>query len=225
MADTPTHPSEADTPMHQSGIDPYRFWSLGAGRPYSFRPDGEEDEGRQWIPLLLRLKGCSAQDFAAGLHITAPEKRAAWQSAVQVPSLYTDSPITLGDDPYITASINVGYLEKDFLEDEELRADLRRAIESVTPGLPLDRDALFGETPPSPSEGGGGGLKGTDGSSPPPRAAMQAAPARRSPPLDGPRTATRASPTGGGAFAAAPAPPPIVVMGIIDDGIAFANER
>ncbi len=232
MVDTPRHPSEADTPMDQSGIDPYLFWLLGVGRPYYFTPDGEEDEGRQWIPLLLRLKGYTAQEFADGLHITAQEKRAAWQSAVQVPSLYTDSPIPLGDDPYITASINVGYFEKNFLEDEELRADLRRAIESVTPGLPLDRDALFGETPP-PEDGRG--LKGTDGNSPPPaaagrrspppRAAMQAAPALRSPPLDGPRTATRASPTGGGAVAAAPAPPPIVVMGIIDDGIAFANER
>jgi hypothetical protein len=215
------------------------------GRFYYFSPDGEENEGRQWIPLLLRLKGYSAQDFAAGLHITASEKRVAWQSAVRVPSLYTDSPIPLGDDPYITASINVGYLEKDFLEDEELRADLRRAIESVTPGLPLDRDALFGKTPPPPPEGGSG-PKGTDGSSPPPtagemevapgrqppppRAAMQAAPARRSPPPDGPRTATGPrltddDPPDDDPPDDDPAPPPIVVMGIIDDGIAFAHER
>jgi hypothetical protein len=210
------------------------------GRSYYFSPDGEEDEGRQWIPLLLRLKGYSAQDFAAGLHITASEKRVAWQSAVRVPSLYTDSPIPQGDDPFITASINVGYLEKDFLEDEELRADLRRAIESVTPGLPLDRDALFGETPPPPPEGGSG-PKGTDGSSPPPtagemeaaprrqppppRAAMQAAPAPRSPPPDGPRTATGRRLTDDDPPDDDLAPPPIVVMGIIDDGIAFAHER
>jgi hypothetical protein len=228
MVDTPRqpprHPSEADPPTDQSGIDPYLFWLLGIGRPYYFSPDGEEDEGRQWIPLLLRLKGYSAQDFAAGLHITASEKRVAWQSAVRVPSLYTDSPIPQGDDPFITASINVGYLEKDFLEDEELRADLRRAIESVTPSLPLDRDALFGETPPPPE--GGGGLKGTDGSSPPPpAAAMQAAPARRSPSPDGPRTATGRRLTDDDPPDDDPAPPPIVVMGIIDDGIAFANER
>src|SRR4029453_17017879 len=191
MVDTPRHPGTAGSPMDQSGIDPYLFWLLGMGRFYYFSPDGEENEGRQWIPLLLRLKGYSAQDFAAGLHITASEKRVAWQSAVRVPSLYTDSPIPLGDDPYITASINVGYLEKDFLEDEELRADLRRAIESVTPGLPLDRDALFGKTPPPPP-GGGGGPKGRDGTSPPPTAGeMEVAPGRQPPP---PRAAMQAGP-------------------------------
>jgi hypothetical protein len=207
MVDTPSHPSTTDPPTDQSGIDPYLFWLLGIGRPYYFSPDGAEDEGRQWIPLLLRLKGFTAQEFAEGRHITAREKWPAWQSAVRVPSLYTHPTIPLGDDPYITASINVGYLLKNFLEDEELRADLRRAIESVTPGLPLDRNALIGETPPP---------------TPPKR---QPEPVRPPPPGGVGRRAQRVQQPRVGPQALMQAPPPTVVMGIIDDGIAFAHER
>lgn len=203
MVDTPRHPREDDPPNEQSGIDQYLFWLLGIGRPSYFSPDGEEDEGRQWIPLLLHLQGFTAQEFADGLHITAREKRAAWRSSVRVPSLYTDSTLPLGDDPYITAIVNVGYFEKDFLDDEELRADLRRAIESVTPGLPLDREALIGDdTQPSTPE--------PDHSPPPGGAGTRPQPAQQ--PQAQPR-------------ALVVPPPPTVVMGIIDDGIAFAHER
>ena len=124
-----------DTKLQQSGIDPYIFWLLGQGRNYYFLP-GRQHE---WIPLLLLLSDeFTAQEFAEGAHITAEQKRVAWRRAIQVPSLYTDSPLIAGKGAYITASVSVDYLLKDFVEDEELRADLRRAIRTLTPGLPLD---------------------------------------------------------------------------------------
>lgn len=174
-----------DPVMHQGGIDPYIFWLLGQGKPYYFLPD-RQPEGQEWMPVLLRLReGLTARDFGEGLHITSREKRAAWQDAVQVPELYTESQIGADEGPYITALMNAGWITKDFIGDEELRADLRRAVESITPGLTLDRDSL----PP---------------------------PGRRTKPQQ-----QYSAPQ----EEAAPAPANTVVMGIIDDGIAFAHER
>jgi hypothetical protein len=166
-----------DAPLHQSGIDPYIFWLLGEGKQYYFLPGRQQE----WIPLFLLLSDeFTAQEFADGAHITATERRVAWQRAVRVPSLYTDSTIVAGKGSYITAFMSASYLLKDFVEDEGLRADLRRAVRTVTPGLPLD-------TPPPTTE-----------------RRQKAA------------VATAEAPT---------APSNTVVMGIIDDGIAFAHER
>src|SRR5216683_1789794 len=166
-----------DAPLHQSGIDPYIFWLLGEGKQYYFLPGRQQE----WIPLFLLLSDeFTAQEFADGAHITATERRVAWQRAVRVPSLYTDSTIVAGKGSYITAFMSASYLLKDFVEDEGLRADLRRAVRTVTPGLPLD-------TPPPTTE-----------------QHRKAA------------VATAAAPT---------VPSNTVVMGIIDDGIAFAHER
>ena len=175
-----------------SGIDPYLFWLLGQGRSYYFLP-GRQHE---WIPLLMLLSDeLTVQEFADGAHITGPEKRSAWQSAIRVPSLYTDPTIDAGKGSYITASMSTDYLLKDFLEDEELRADVRRAVRSVTPGLPLDTPPA----PPAPTER----LRGK-------KAAGRKAAGRKA------AVRKAAGPT---------APRGTVVMGIIDDGIAFAHER
>jgi hypothetical protein len=175
-----------DTRLQQSGIDPYMLWLLGEGRNYYFLP-GRQHE---WIPLFLLLSDeFTAQEFEHGAHITAAQKRVAWRRAIQVPSLYTDSPLVAGKGAYITASVNVDYLLKDFVEDEELRADLRRAIRTLTPGLPLDASSL-------PS---------TDDTRPPKGERQREAAMARA--------------------AAPPAPGNTVIMGIIDDGIAFGHER
>ncbi|MGH6961033.1 MAG: hypothetical protein ACREE7_11155, partial [Dongiaceae bacterium] len=143
----------------------------------------------EWIPLLLRLsEGLTAQEFADGQHLTGEQRRIAWRNAVQVPELYTESRIGAGDGPYITALMSAGYLMKDFLEDEQLRIDLRRAIETVTPGLTLDRTSL---PPPGPK----------------------------------PPKPKKPQPDAEAAEKVAAAPANTVVMGIIDDGIAFAHER
>jgi Subtilase family len=180
----------ADVSTERSGIDPYIFWLLGEGRRYYFLP-GRQDEGLEWISVLLRLaKGITARDFAAGDHIGDPAKRRAWVSAVRVPSLYTDSRIGAGEGPYVTAIMRMSYLMKDFVEDPDLRLDLRRAIETVTPGLPLSRASWpppESTTPPPPEEWRSEARRAKD--------------------------------------SARLAPADTVVIGIIDDGIAFAHER
>jgi hypothetical protein len=173
------------------GIDPYFFWVLGEGRRYFFLP-GRQPEGHEWMPLLLRLsKGITAQDFASGQHITAEEKRGAWQDSVRVSSLYTESRIGAGDGPYITAMVRAAYLLDALARDPELRADVRRAVESVTPGRPLDAASL-----PPPGR-----------ATPPPKHDRHH--------HEGPQPRR----------ADEPAPSTTVVMGVIDDGIAFAHEQ
>lgn len=172
------------------GVDPYIFWILGAGKRYFFLPRRHK-EGQEWLPLLLRLRKTdsegnriTANTFANGLHIRAREKRSAWMSAVRVPSLYTESEIGAGEGPYITAIVRADYLLDDFAGDDELREDIRGAIETVTPSLPLDWTSLPpSESPEQPAKG-------------------PAEPA-----------------------ADAPVPRGTVIMGVIDDGIAFAHER
>ena len=185
MADT------SDDAGDLRGIDPYIFWILGAGRRYFFLP-GRHKEKEEWLPLLLRLRETdavgnriTADSFANGLHIRAREKRSAWMSAVRVPSLYTESEIGAGEGPYITALVQADYLLDDFARDDELREDIRSAVESVTPSLPLDSTSL---------------------------------PSSESPAAPGPQEP--ADPV-----AEAPVPEGTVIMGVIDDGIAFVHER
>ncbi len=180
-----------DTSDVFKGIDPYVFWILGPGKHYFFLPG----RGKQWLPLLIRLKEkdsfgnrITAKSFAEGEHLSE-RRRQAWQDAIQVPTLFTESRIGANEGPYVTALMSVDYIGKDFVEDPDLRAEIRGAVESVSPSRPLDAAAL-----------------------PPSQGALQpeAAPLKKES-LE--TTADVALPEGS------------VIMGIIDDGIAFAHER
>ena len=128
-------------------IDPDLLWVLGPGRRYFFLP-GRQEEGHEWLPLLVRLrakdasgKDVTAESFARGEHLSE-QRRAAWQRAIRVPSLYTNSEIGAKNASYITAMMNMDYVLHDFADDAELREEVRGAVVTVEPGRPLDVGAL-----------------------------------------------------------------------------------
>jgi hypothetical protein len=51
-----------------NGIDPYIPWIMGPGRPYFFLP-GRQPSGEERMPMLVRLKKGTAQDFATGANL------------------------------------------------------------------------------------------------------------------------------------------------------------
>lgn len=172
MADPSTGEERIDALI---GEDPYIPWIMGPGAPFYFLP-GRQPQGQERVPLLVRLKKGTAQEFAEGAHL--PEfARSEWQNSVSVSPLFTQSIAGSYAAPYLVAIVAASYLR-------EMSAEVRRRtagiVESVTPGLPLDSTAL-----PPPDE------KPTQ--APPPQIL--------------------------------PATQGTVVMAVIDDGIAFANER
>src|SRR5262249_56617342 len=194
MTNTSLHEGNGDAPLSQSGIDPYLPWILGAGARYYFLT-GLEGEEREWLSLLLRLsKGVTAQSFAQGAHITDAEKRSTWCNSVRVPTLFTQSRIGADKGPYITAFIRRDYLMKDFFEHGDLRRDLRNAIESATPGLPLDRNALFAAEDASPPADRRRGAAAATGGDRPSIGGPQTATDHGRPSTGGPRTATDRGP-------------------------------
>jgi hypothetical protein len=63
------------------GGNPYVDWAWGPGRPYFFRP-GLQPEHEQRMPLLLQLKGITAQDFIEGrTFIDREDDRLEWQAS------------------------------------------------------------------------------------------------------------------------------------------------
>lgn len=123
------------------GIDPYLDWILGAGRRHFFLP-GRQKEGEELMPLLVRLKGkYTAQDFEDGLFIESEAMRKRWQASVQVPPLYTESPVAGDAAPYFTAMVSADLVAL-VLSDKEARDLLESVLASVTVGLPLDTQSL-----------------------------------------------------------------------------------
>jgi hypothetical protein len=116
------------------GIDPYIAWALGPGRPHFFLR-GRQNE---WMPVLVRLRGISARDFAAGsLFIEDPERRKRWQESVHVSPLFIESPAAADAAPYCTAMVREEFF--GFVKSDE---QVRAVVDGVTLGLPLDSESL-----------------------------------------------------------------------------------
>lgn len=186
------------------GIDPYFFWVLRAGRPYFFL-SGRQPQGQELLPVFLRLKdGVTPRDFAEGEHIKDREKRADWRAAVQVPSLFTDSSVGAEDAKYITAMVRSDYILKSFMPGPAFDPGALSATVAASPRWDPQlwedvRDAVVSMSPGRP----------LDSTSLPPSKHV----ADKKKKLEEKTQAAGAAPAG------------TVVMGIIDDGIAFANER
>ena len=108
-------------------------WALGAGRRYFFLP-GRQDE---WMPVLLRLNGISARDFADMLFIDDAEERRRWKDVVRVAPFYLEADAGADAAPYCTAMVR-----EEFFRMLERDARIRKLVESVTIGPPLDSDSL-----------------------------------------------------------------------------------
>ena len=64
-------------------INPYVSWALGPGRSYYFAA-GQQEAGKEVMPLLLRLKGKAAKRFLEGAFITDKERVEPWRAAFRV---------------------------------------------------------------------------------------------------------------------------------------------
>jgi hypothetical protein len=141
-SDTTEPPAEAEwvkvdsNYVHISGMDPYVEWALGAGRANFFLPGRQQ----RWLPVLVRLKGISPQEFANGQQFVEDgQSLALWRASVRVSALYTGGE---RDDreTYCTAMVRPGFFE--FVKRSDT---LRDSVARITIGLPLDAESL----PPS----------------------------------------------------------------------------
>jgi hypothetical protein len=128
------------------GIDPYVPWVMGPGRRYFFLP-GRQPPGEERMPLLVRLKTGTAQEFANGAHLPDLAKD-DWRNSVSVSPLFTRSPAGRDAAPYLVAMVRASYLST-IVSDEALQTSLRDTVENITPGLPLDAASL-----PPPGDSG-----------------------------------------------------------------------
>jgi len=159
-----------------AAINPYVTWALGPGRLHFFR-HGQVEDGVDQLPLLLRLKPETAEQFLDGAFLPATIRRTDWRKSLRVLS----RPAAGGRER--------GSAWAAVLAD----APLQQAI--AGPGLPFLQSASLAR----PLDARGyAGLAAV--------AKLAAKPRRRSTTL--------------GSLA-----PPTVVMGVIDDGIAFAHQR
>ena len=165
-------------------VDPDIEWVTGIGRSTYFIP-GLQPEGRERMPLLLRLKGISAEEFVSGKvndrsFIDIDDQR--WAESFEILSLENAS--------FLKTAPSVLSMATDDIRENILSPERAgQFVESVTLGRPLPFDSL------------------------PPLAAQAK------------RALSRPAPTSQYAMTTSATPQPVVVMGIIDDGIAFAHER
>jgi hypothetical protein len=111
------------------GVDLYVGWALGPGRERFFLP-----QQREWMPVLVRLEGISAAEFASGRPFLADDALTDWSSAVQVAPLFTQARTAPGPVSYCTALVTSRFF--DMLSANER---LRSFVPRVTLGLPMDR--------------------------------------------------------------------------------------
>lgn len=122
-----------------NGIDPYIYWIWGPGRRHFF-PPGRQSAREEQIPVLVRLKKGTAQDFAAGAHLQEFAQN-EWRQSVSIPALFTAPDERDLAGTYLVAMFKADYLFRT-LSDQALQASLSGAVESMTPGLPLDAASL-----------------------------------------------------------------------------------
>jgi hypothetical protein len=158
--------------------NPYVDWAWNEGFPYYFLP-GLQAAHEERMPLLLQLRGISAEEFVNGVFIEDEERQRQWQASFLIPFPGAEGLAPPGDASWVVAMAT-----KEISDTIANAREVSRHVESVILGRPLDTQSM----PP---------LK------PKPKLKLK------------PQSSIRA-PAGN---------PPAVVMGIIDDGIAFANER
>jgi hypothetical protein len=159
-------------------INPYVSWALGPGRKQYFIP-GRQVRGQELTPLLLKLKGDTAQAFLDGVFIESEERRKRWQDSFEV--------LCRTEPENRKSTVWAGTMATEDIVRRIASQKARRSVDSVSLGRPLDTQALpAAKRPPK----------------------IRRAARRRAMVAPGP-----------------PAHPPAIVMGVIDDGIAFANER
>jgi hypothetical protein len=163
-------------PRGWSTLNPYVDWALGPGRVHYFRR-GEDGP----LPLLVRLKGGTAQQFLDGSLSEGRKLGQGWRDSFRVVCRQTEP--GLGS----SGSVWAAALADDRVQHTIVTAG-RPFLESATLARPL----------------GGASY----------RALAAVAKAASRPPRQG-ASRRRASRTA----------PSAVVMGVIDDGIAFAHER
>lgn len=214
---TPAGPAEEK--LRTVGIEPGVAWNLGPGA-IDFFPRGEP---HPWIPVLMRLKGIGARDFASGEKLVGIERLDAWRNSVRVSPLFTEPPPGLRPElqaafdslDLVVANVQAPFF--DFLNDESLGL-VETYIERLAVSPPLPAHSFRDETPaPSP--------RGSTGEEEAPGPVRKGILGRV---LEGMGSLVR----GGINFAtrsrrrrSAGPSAPAVVVGIIDDGIAFAHEN
>ncbi len=171
-------------------------WALGSGRAAFFMLGGTN----KCLPVLVGLDGATVEEFASGeKFFQDPARVSAWRSAVRVSPLFGDRYGPLKDINFVVALVTEEFFA--LRSDAENRA-LQQAVPFVLLGPPLsERHLPDGTTLTDGAISGGDGESGSDGQA-----------ARR-------RSTTGTTKTG---KKGRPGP---VVVGIIDDGIAFAHER
>jgi hypothetical protein len=157
---------------------PYVDWAWNEGFPYYFLP-GLQETDKERMPLLLQLRGISAEEFVHGAFIEGEERQQEWQASFLIPFPDAEGLAPPGDASWVVAMAT-----KEISDTIAEAREVSRYVETVILGRPLDTQSL----PP-----------------------LKPKPKLKSKPQPTIRT------TGGN--------PPAVVMGIIDDGIAFANDR
>ena len=115
------------------GMDPSIGWALGPGKHRFLRYGGQQE----WMPVLLRLNGIGARDFASGAFFEDTKRRKRWQDSVRVSPLYTESPAAADAAPYCTAMV-----QEDFFDLVRRDERVRAVVDDVTLGLPLDAESL-----------------------------------------------------------------------------------
>ena len=171
-------------------------WALGSGRAAYFMLTGETER----VPVLVELNGVTIEEFASGkLFFDDQEILARWQLAVSVAPLFKNLPEMAKGLNFVAALVTEDFFR---LRDDPKNVKLQEAIPLVSLGPPLrERDS----SEVSGSNGGAGSSSssssGPSGAAPPDVAGA-----------DGDLTASSLE-TGP------------VIVGIIDDGIAFANAR
>ena len=157
---------------------------------------GKRDRSRVF-PILLRLRnGHTSAQFASGGIFDPGPKPENWKKVVQVPWVYLDHGTEPGDDSYFTALVRPEFFDY-FVPDPDIGGELiAKALRCAIANMGVGRALLKGTLP----TGGDGILE-----------------------LGAPETSAVAP----GALPAPSGKPQAgtVVVGIIDDGLAFANAR
>ncbi len=174
----------------------YYNWALSSGRAAYFMLTGETKR----IPVLVELKeGVTIEDFASGEKLFRDKARVSvWRSAVSVAPLFDDRHGALKNINFVTALVTEDFFK---LRDDPENVELQQAVPLVSLGPPLHQRHL----PSGVASNPGANSDGADTPEAPDSAAG---------------SQTRAVATS----SIANADPPVIV-GIIDDGIAFAHER
>jgi hypothetical protein len=64
--------------------NPYVDWAWNEGFPYYFLP-GLQETDKERMPLLLQLRGISAEEFVHGAFIEGEERQQEWQASFLIP--------------------------------------------------------------------------------------------------------------------------------------------